>query len=193
MSQAPIMSPPELPMLEDPPKWPKVVGIFSIVWGSLWLVCGGCGLASSLLSPMLMKMAEKSMPPDAGPMPSVLMPSKPQMVLMVVSVGLALLLLFAGIATVSRRAQGRTMHLVYGVLSILNTAPAVFFGYQQIQAQVAWAAANQGSVWAQRMHPEFGYVALAVSVVLGIAWPLFCLVWFATHRPEVGAPTPDLV
>ena len=40
--------------LNEAPKWPKVVGIISIIWALVGLTCGGRGMASSfLLAPMM--------------------------------------------------------------------------------------------------------------------------------------------
>lgn len=167
--------PPIEPMLDDSeemPSWPKVVGIISICWGALGLLCNGCGVAS----PVLMTMIPEN--PQAGPMPDIMKPGMGQLVLSGIGLAFAVLLIIAGIATLQRQYAGRMLHLVWGAISILLTFVGVFVALSLIAAQAAWKKANPDSPWAQQMNPFFGYIAVAFSVILGGAWPVFCLVWF---------------
>src|SRR3954468_11066775 len=111
MSQMPPVDPVlDMPLLDEPPAWPKVIGIISIVVASLGLACGVCGLANIALLPVMENMTKDKL----GPMPAIMKPTGLQMALGVVQMGWPALLLGAGIATVRRRYSGRTMHLVYG-------------------------------------------------------------------------------
>lgn len=91
------------------PKWPKVIGILSIVWGSLGLFCGGVGMAMLPFSAKLSGMALK----NGEPTPYGSIPTITDYTITGIGFGLALLLLFAGIACVSYRPTTRVMHLVY--------------------------------------------------------------------------------
>src|SRR3954471_18440045 len=100
MSQMPPTSSAyEMPMPGEPPAWPKVIGIISIVWASLGLACGMCGFGWILYLPTFSKQMEAQM----GPMPPAMTPSAAQMALMVVGILWAFVLLSAGIATIGRK------------------------------------------------------------------------------------------
>lgn len=168
------------------PGWPKPVGIISIAWAALGLACGAIGIVSYLAMPMMLKGAEEQL----GPMPDVMKPQPTQMLVAGLSTVWAILLLAAGIATLKRLAPGRPMHLVYSLGAILLTLIGTYFAWQAHQAQVTWAAANASDKWAQqsRQGGAFAMAGMAFGVVLGMAWPTFCLVWFGLmgKRPETG-------
>lgn len=176
---------------QDPPKWPTVVGTISIVWGGLSLTCAGCGVASMLFSPQMMKMAEA----ELGPAPAVMLPTMPQLILSGLGVPWAILLIVAGIFTVTRSPAGRASHLVWAVGSLLIGLLYAVLAVQQQLAIADWAAQNPDNQWAQHNNPLVAYVSLAVGLVLSFAWPVFCLIWFGLvkHRPEdmTGGVTPE--
>jgi hypothetical protein len=175
----------EMPMPNEPPAWPKVVGIISIVWASLGLTCGLCFAGWLLYLPMFAKKMEAQM----GPMPPTMTPSPAQMALMVVGVLWAIFLLTAGIATVSRKASGRTLHLAYAIGAILLTLPSLGLQVKQQMDTADWASKNPDSKWAQQSKAG-PMIGLSVGAVMGFAWPIFCLAWFAPkkHSPDVNAP-----
>ena len=59
----------------EPPGWPKGLGVFSIVWGSLGIVCGGCinffAFAGTAFYEWGRQQQVKAGQPDMGPMPRV--------------------------------------------------------------------------------------------------------------------------
>lgn len=187
---SPYSSPPvpptipgELGLGAPPPSWPKVVGIISIVWGGLGSLCAGCGILSAFSSNMFAGM----MPPEAGPMPDAMKPGPVQIVLSIVGLGLAIWLIVAGVMTLQRKIAGRTMHLVYACISILVTIAAAFAGYQQQMDLAAWAKQNPDSVWAQSANSPIGLIMLLVATLLGLAYPIFCLVWFGAVKKTVAS------
>jgi len=186
MSQMPPVNPVlDMPMPEEPPAWPKVIGIISIVWAGLGLACGMCGFGWILYLPTFSKQMEAQM----GPMPPTMTPSVAQMGLMVVGILWAFMLLSAGIATVRRKASGRTLHLAYAIGAILLTLPSLGLQVKQQMDTADWASKNPDSKWAQQS--KAGPIAgLAVGSVMGFAWPVFCLIWFGPrkHLPDVNAP-----
>lgn len=167
---------------QDPPRWPKAVGTISIVWGALSLTCAGCGVAGFFMSNWSAGMA----PPDWGPPPPVMMPGIEQLALQALGALWAVLLIVAGILVVNRNPAGRIAHLVYAVGSVLLTAVAVALAIRQQNAIADWARNNPDSMWAQQNNPTVTYIALAVGILLGLAWPAFCFVWFGLikRRPE---------
>jgi hypothetical protein len=170
----------------EPPAWPKVVGIISIVLASLSLICGGCGLVQNVIG-LVQGGKDVEMPNSAAihiPPPSVL------------SVGLgalgwvwAVVLLVAGIMTVKRHAKGRLVHLVYAGVSIVLTIGSVAVGMAEMQR--VFDAFGQNAKLAQMagMIKIFTYAVMCFAVTLGLGYPLFLLTWFGMmgKRPEAGA------
>lgn len=177
--------------LVEPPRWPKVVGTISIVWAALGLTCAGCGLASIALMDQFIKPAEERF----GPMPDVMKPGPAQIVLSVISFLPVIVLLVAGIMVVARKPLGGTLHLVYAVLSLIITGVAAVFGLQQQMAIAEWVRQNPDSQWAQQSNPTMGFVMMGLMVALGLAWPVFCLIWFGVvkRRAPMDIPREDII
>lgn len=181
----------DIAALHDPdgsgelPGWPKVVGTISIVWASLGLVCGGCGVVWLMAMPTFMKGAEQKF----GPFPPELLPTPPQMLLMGAGFFWAILLLVAGITAVTRRAVGRPLHLVHAMGAIILCVIGTIVQMKASGDMAAWIAANPTNEWAKQMSTpgsEIGRKAgMAFGIFLGFAWPLFCLVWFAPSKRSV--------
>ena len=174
----------------EPPAWPKVVGIISIVLASLSLVCGGCGLVQNVMG-----LAQggkdieipNSPPVHMGP-PSVL----------AVLMGLlgwlwALVLLAAGIQTLRRRANGRMLHLVYASVAIVLTVVSVFVAISEMNRVMESFKQNQQLAQWSGFIQMFTYGILCFTVVIGMAYPIFLLVWFGAlrKRPEAGVPVEE--
>src|SRR5690606_20135118 len=157
-------------LLAEPPKWPKVVGTISIVWGALSVTCAGCGIAGYFLTPIALRMAEEQM----GPPPPAMMPGVGQVVLYGLSVLWAVLLIVAGVSTATRNPNGRALHLVWSLGAIVFTIAATAVALVQEQAMADWASQNPDNPWAQQHSPMGTYIGLAVGIVLGLAWPAFC-------------------
>ena len=170
------------------PRWPKVIGIFSIVWGSLGLCCLGLGTAWGVVAPGLVKGQL-----NGAPMPSGMQMQGTDWALMVISLGMAVLLIFAGITATSYRPNTRIMHLLYGLISI----PLVVWSYIHNSAKQeslrAWAEQYPDNPIAQSMDPSQNpgaavgqILGLVLMIVLGFGIPIFYLVWFGLikTRPE---------
>jgi hypothetical protein len=179
----PADSSPDTDLFAEPPRWPKVVGITSIVWASIGLACGVCGIGSLAFMPQLMKMAEQSM---GEPYPAALNPPRSLLVLAAVGTLWTFLLLAAGIATVTRRPAGRPLHLLYSIGSVLLAFVNTAFSLQYQNAVAQWAAQNPGSKWAQTQGGVGNMIGIAFGLLLGLAWPAFCIVWFGfiKRKPE---------
>lgn len=172
--------------LVEPPRWPKVIGTISIVWAALGLTCSGCGLASIALMDQFIKPAEERF----GPMPDVMKPGLTQMVSSVASFIPVIVLLVAGIMVVARKPVGGTLHLVYAVLSLITTGLGVILGVQQQLAIAAWVKQNPDSQWAQQSNPTVGFAVLGFMILLGLAWPVFCLIWFGVVKRRAPMDIP---
>ncbi len=197
MDQFPLDAPPRehqpdlLP--DEPPRWPTVVGVISIVWGSLGIICGGCGLASPLI--MEAMLAQQASQQGMGPMPDIMKPGPLQMALGVVGLLWTVLLLVAGIMLTLRKPVARPLHLVYAVVNIILTIVGTIMGIASQQAVREWATNNPDNEWAKQVliQPEFaGYISIGLGAVIGLVWPVFCLIWFGavkrSARDITGAP-----
>jgi hypothetical protein len=178
------MTPPTepVPMLEESlPSWPKVVGIVSIVWGSLGIMCNGCGVASMLVMPGLMAQAVPN-----EPMPPQFQPSGLAIAASGLSVVVSAVLILAGILVMRRREVGRWLHLGYAGAALVLTIVGVAIQLQMFAAMEQFVRENPGSMWAQQQNApgaKFGQqTGLIFGVILGAAYPLFCLVWFGVIK-----------
>ncbi len=108
--------------LTERPRWPKVIGIISILYGAFGLTCGGIGSAFAIVMPSLIESQL-----NGDPVPDGMIMHGADYLLLAVGLFLAGLLIFAGIAAVSYRPLTRMLHLMYAgcslpitVLSYLN-------------------------------------------------------------------------
>jgi hypothetical protein len=187
----------------DPPTWPKVVGIISIVLASLGVVCGLCGMVFVVaLGPFMQKMGELQAQGGGargGPViptttiPTELVPGPMSVVAAIIGPIGSIVLLVAGITTVRRAASGRSIHLAYVAASLLATALALVGAYQYQASASSFMAAHPDDGWSKFFMSRGGsggqfVQAIAVSCV-GAIYPIFCLVWFGImgKRPEVGS------
>lgn len=160
--------------LPEPPKWPKPVGITSIVFASLGLICNGCGVFGSLASDQMYKMAE----PQLGPAPDVLKPTAAVTVISMLGFLWAILLLIAGILTLTRNYAGRLTHIVYSIGGILLISIGTYLQLEQQAAFKEWARQNPDSQWVLQVDNPIGMISMVVGILIGLSWPLFCLIWF---------------
>ena len=169
------------------PKWPKVVGVISILLASLGLTCGGFGLIMAPLSGTLMKGAL-----DGDPLPYGMHMTVLDYAISGLGLTMSVVLLFAGITAVTHRPLTRVLHLVYagvviplGIWSYLNQ-----MSKQELNMQ--WAQEYPNNPMAQGMSGSnpgtvIGQViGLTFFLILGIGIPLFYLIWFGLvkTRPE---------
>lgn len=188
---------PELVPTAKRPGWPKAVGILSIVFGSLGLLCGVGGVAMIPFSASMMGQALQDIPP---PPTMQLSPT------LIAAAGLGalvnLLLIVAGFMTIGRKGLGRTLHLVYAILAVLASLVGLYTQLQMQAGMEGWleqygdreVAPNSGMTWHQQaaMGQQFQGVGLAVGMALTLAWPIFCIVWFGMVKRDVDAMGADL-
>ncbi len=187
----------------EPATWPKVVGIISIVWASLGLICNGCTAVSALLQPMIAGM----MPPEAQQQMQQQMAGQSpifNIVMGVIGLIMSVLLLYAGIQTMRYQWKGRMLHLAWAALSVLLGIGGSVVGYgmmkQQLAAQMQQMQSDPNTAaQAQQMQggiEAFAYGAFGCTVLFSLAYPVFILIWFGLikKRPEdMGPPPQELV
>lgn len=193
-STNPPAVPPQAPYggdfgLEPPRKsWPKVIGIISIVWGSLALVCNGCGLIGQMFQSAAMNMI-----PQQGqggqqipPIPDVMKATPVELIAGGLAIVVGIILITGGSMLVARNPLGRVLHLAYAVLSILVTLGGSALAIQKQGMIANWAKQNPDNFWAQQQGASGGFamIGIGVGVLLGLAYPIFCLVWFLVVKRD---------
>ncbi len=189
----------------EPPAWPKVVGILSIVLGSLGTVCGLCfAVFSFAMQPFMQKMGELQAQGGASarggptipstPLPAELSPGPLSMVGAVFWPIGAIIMLVAGIATLRRVASGRTLHLGYAAVSLIFTFVGLAGAHMYQSRATLFLAAHPDDPWSVFFNKQ-GSIGMHFVQALGITcvsviYPIFCIVWFGVmgKRPDVGAP-----
>jgi hypothetical protein len=176
MSQVPPIEPTLEIDPEDRPSWPKVIGILSIVFGALGLLCNGCGV----LSPVLLGMVP--LPPGETALPPTMTPGPLLLGLYAAGLLTAIFLLIAGITCVQRSYAARTMHLIYGAASVLLVIAGIVLQLQLMAQMDQWVKDNASSQFAKQHNPAFSIIGLAVGSLIGASWPVFCLIWFGVVK-----------
>lgn len=168
----------------EPPGWPKVVGIVSIVFAALGLVCGGLGVAWMGFGPGVMQGAANNM---QGGMPPALTTHNPVMLtLAIVGTLWSLLLLVGGVMCVNRKSVARPMLLIWSVGGAVLTVINIKFQLD-MQAEIAqWVSDNPNADFSQQAGSGglSNVLGLAIGVVMGLAWPAFCLIWFGLVKTK---------
>lgn len=187
----------------EPNTWPKVIGIISIVWASLGLLCNVCGAVSPLFQSFAMSMVppeqQQQMQQQAAAQNTAF-----TVVMSLIGLLLAGLLLFAGIQTLRFRWKGRMLHLVWGAVSILTAIIGAVIGFGMMKAQVAAQIQQLQSdpntaAQAQQMQGAVeatAYGMYGCMVLFSFAYPLFVLIWFGlikTRAEQMGPPPQELV
>ena len=174
------LDPIHLQDLGDPPGWPKVIGILSIIWGSLGVTCAGCGLVILPILPSLLGKPGEPLPPTMhiDPMSGVLY---------VLGIAQAVLLIVAGVMTLRRVAAGRWLHLLYAAAGFALLPFGLYVTWRKNQLMGQWVQDNPSSPFVRGYKPGAGTFGLIVQGVLGMAWPLFTLIWFGMVKRTVGS------
>lgn len=173
-------------LMNPRPKWPKVIGIISIVLAGLGLTCGGIGIIwQGFVAPGFMEQAL-----EGDPFPDALRLNGVDYAIGGLGFLLGFVLLFAGIACVTYRPSTRMMHLVYALCSIpLNIGSYLNqLGKQEDLQQ--WAQDYPNNPIAQSLDPANAQAAigqiigLVFFMLLGIGIPLLYLIWFGLIKTK---------
>ncbi|HCT43731.1 MAG: hypothetical protein CMJ35_14300 [Phycisphaerae bacterium] len=169
------------------PRWPKVIGIISIVWASIGLACGGIGLLFLPFASSLMSMGLQ----EGEPVPYGLVSKPADYAIAGLGFLFALLLLFAGIACVSHRPVTRVMHLVYGLAAIPMSLWSYMNQMHKNELNAQWAKEFPNSEMAQGFDPAQNpaaaageLIGLVILIVFGFGIPLFYLIWFGLVKTK---------
>ncbi|HUU22125.1 MAG TPA: hypothetical protein VM389_06270 [Phycisphaerae bacterium] len=154
-AQWPQGYPPPLPPRS---KWPTVIGVISIVFAGIGLLCLPFAVLGRFINPAQKQVYQYL--PSWYPIYETFS--------YVLGVGFAVLLLVGGILLLKRRPAGRTLHLAYAVAA---TVMAVFG-----TILMTMSISRTGN-----MPPpmRYGFIGGAIGGMCGgLAYPIFLLVWF---------------
>jgi len=168
MSQTPYSPPPPEPVppvqtqgyIPQPKRsaWPTVIGIISTIFAAMGLICTPISLAINAFNPATQKVHEfmpewyRTWELGSG----------------LVGVAFAVLLLIAGISLMKRRPIGRSLHLIYAIIGTVMTV---------INAVAIVLLIGETSDMPDPM--RYGMIGGgAGGVCLGLAYPIFLLIWF---------------
>jgi hypothetical protein len=170
-----------------PPKWPKPVGVLSIVFGSIAVTCGGAGIA---LMPVWSGLIEAQL--NGDPMPPSMTLSGLEYLAFGASLTMNMLLIVAGATCVARKGLSRGLHLVYAMLMFAVVGLGVLAQIAEQGAMKQWVLDYPSSEFAKQTAKSMDSAAPMIFMVaisaLSLAWPVFCLIWFgaAGRKPDAG-------
>jgi hypothetical protein len=176
------------------PKWPTPVAIISIVLAAMGLVCGGLGAASASFFAGMVKDQL-----NGAPLPPNMVLAPIDYALLFIGFGLAFFLLVSAIVLLRRRYLARPLYIVYALLSLAVNFYGIYLQLDKLAQVKAWAQTYPDNQIAQSMSQpgsQIGnMIGMGIYALLGIGWPLFCILWFAlvkTRREqyEVTGPAP---
>lgn len=184
------MTPPidagEIP--QQPSAWPKVIGVITIIFGSLAILQGCVGAVSSLF----MSSLSAIVPAEQAAVYDAMEDLKPWMIIgAVLALGLGILLLVAGIGLVRRRAWSPTACMVWAGIKMVFVVGYTILGdmAQQAQFEAMQEMMQQDPNMPAAMPAMMGsfmQVFGVFTIVLGILWgwalPVFLLIWFARSK-----------
>ena len=170
-----------------PPKWPKPVGILSIVFGSIAVTCGGVGVG---LMPVWGGLAKDQL--NGDPLPPNLTFSGLEYLAFGASLIMNILLIVAGATCVARKGLSRGLHLVYAMLMLAVVGLGALAQLSDQAAMRQWLQDYPSSEFAKRTAKSVDTAAPMIFLValsaLSLAWPVFCLIWFGPlgKKPDAG-------
>lgn len=182
MSDETHLPPTEADFLDDDirpkPAWPKVIGIISIIWGALGLVCNILGTGWMFIQPSFMQSAADQM--QGGVPPQMLQLQVPLIGLMIFGVVWAIVLIVAGAMTAGRKPAGRKAHLVWAIVAMITGVVGTYVNLQYQNGITDWIRDNPSSDFAQQPGAGGGgsMIGIVLGLVLAFAWPVFTTVWF---------------
>ena len=169
--------------LADPPKWPKVVGIISIILGTLGVICTGGGTAMAGLSAKMIQSSGMQ-----GPFPPAI--TNPPMIVYIsgaLSVLLSIYLIVTGVITANRKPIGRIMHVIYAILAIIIITVALKYTFDQQAVMAQWVKDHPDAPFAKTQSGAGGSIGLVIGIFMSFLryiWPTFCLIWFGLIKTK---------
>ncbi|QKK09882.1 MAG: hypothetical protein HND58_18150 [Planctomycetota bacterium] len=174
--------------VKPPETWPTVIGVISIIFGSLGVLSGACGGAFLLLSEPLLSLVPEEQASEmelqvSNSMPYPVMQGGVMLLELVISV----LMLVGGIMLLRRKRSARGLLVGTACLDLISNTVAAVVGFLVVQAQMK--AMQENAEVAQQMPATFGTFAQGAGGVMVFVqwlflaiWPVFVLIWFSRRR-----------
>lgn len=169
-----------------PSRWPKVIGVISVVLGSLGVLGGICGTLAMVVGQGVMTLAAQQ---QQGASAVQAMQDQTSFTVLSLLTGLllALFLLVAGVVLICRRRRGVTLLKVWAVCRIVAVGVGSVIGYFVGVAQME--VMQQTTMGSNQPPPGMasfitgGMILLFVLGLLwGWAWPIFVLIWLRRQK-----------
>lgn len=184
-----------------PAGWPKPVGVLSLIFGILAVTCGILGTGMWFATDAIVGSLMGSQMPPGTPAPPF---APPVSAILIGSAVFGLIvntiLIAAGVSLLKRKQNGRTMHLVYAMVAVLAAFVGSYAGYTgqqaQQQAMSAWIEQHgdeddttrqiaDSQKQSAQMQGPIQVASLIGGLVVSLAWPVFCIVWFGIVKKVV--------
>jgi hypothetical protein len=181
--------------IAPPEGWPMVIGVLSIIFGSLGALQGVCGAAGLLLVTVLSGV----LPPEVrDQMQAQGQMSVPYPLLqglqLVPEFGVSIVLLVGGILLVRRKRKSGVVLTAFALLDLCSNTYAAVLGYFVFVATTEAAAANPqmqqaGAQWIMGLMQRVTLPMVGITWVVSAIWPVFLIIWFrrAKTRASMGA------
>ncbi len=159
--------------------WPTAIGVITVVLGSLGALSGIWSIVGQFL------MSALSQIPGQKETIALLTHWRPWLIaIAAATIIVAILLLFGGITLMRRRAFSRSLILVWAALKIVLVIVSSVITYQLNEAQFAvMQQSGMNMSGMQGVMNIAGIASVIVSLVWGMALPVFMIIWFM--RPRV--------
>lgn len=154
------------------PSWPTVIGVISIIWASLTLICTPINIAGTLAGAPGTRGAGQAGP--NGFDPYSVYPDwyfTFSLIGQFIALGMGVLLLVAAIKLCKRRAVARTMHLIWAWTTL---------GLGILNMGIALSVMDMSD--APDMMRPMVYVGVAIGAAIAFAWPIFLVAWFMRSK-----------
>lgn len=167
---------------------PTVIGVISIIFGSLGVLSGACGGVFLFLSGPLLSLVPEDQASEmelqvSNSMPYPVMQGGVMLLELVISV----LMLVGGIMLLRRRRSARGLLVGTAWLDLISNTVAAVVGFLVVQAQMK--AMQENAEVAQQVPAGFGTLVQGAGGVMVFVqwlflaiWPVFVLIWFSRRR-----------
>lgn len=171
------------PQLAKPSQWPGVIGIISIVMGSLAALRGCIG---AVVAPIISVVAGQL--PEEGA--AVLEPMKELMGWMIfngiATTLVAVMLIVGGSGLIKRRPWGRRVCMIWSVLKMILVMVSSVLSFFIFRENMEAVLQQQGTAGLPPFFAIMMKTSGAFGMLFGIVWgwalPVFMLVWFSRQK-----------
>jgi hypothetical protein len=171
------------PLPQEPARWPTPIGVLGIIFASLGLIGGVCGLAWPAILPWYVDQMKNSWNVPQSQI-DLMLASQPPTVwyLLSASIGLvfSILLMIGSIRLLRRRASGAKLVKAWAWITIVWVPLNIVIS---MMLAPGLPAGSQPDPTMQQQQQVGMYFTIGCMAILGLAWPVFCVIWFA--RPKI--------